>query len=89
MAKIKEGFVMRQVAGQAVVIAVGKASEQFHGMINLNESGSCIWKGIEDGLDVEGIADRIVQEFEIDMQTALTDVQKMMEKMKKLGILED
>ena len=32
--KINEGFVLREVAGQAVVIAVGEASEKFHGMIN-------------------------------------------------------
>ena len=89
MVKIKEGFVMRQVAGQAIVIAIGKASEKFHGMINLNESGSCVWKGIEEGLDVEKIADRIVQEFEVDYWTALKDTQEMMDKMKEQGILED
>ena len=37
--KIKEGYVLREVAGQAVVIAVGEASKTFHGMINLNETG--------------------------------------------------
>ena len=89
MAKIKEGFVMRRVAGQAVVIAVGEASETFHGMINLNDSGSCIWEGIEAGLDIEEIADKIVQEFDIDHQTALKDAQEMLDKMKAQGILED
>ena len=34
--KIKNGFVLRDVGGQAVVIAVGEASKTFHGMINLN-----------------------------------------------------
>lgn len=89
MAKIKEGFVMRRVAGQAVVIAVGKASETFHGMINLNDSGSCIWEGIEAGLDAEAIADKIVREFDIDHQTALRDTQEMLEQMRVQGILED
>lgn len=89
MAKIKEGYVMRQIAGQSVVIAVGKASESFHGMINLNDSGSCVWKNIEKGLNEDEIADKLVDEFDIDHQTALKDVQEMIKKMKEQGILED
>ena len=34
--RIKEGFVLREVAGQVVVIATGEASKGFHGMIKLN-----------------------------------------------------
>ena len=37
--RIKEGFVLREVAGQAMVIATGEASKEFHGMVKLNESG--------------------------------------------------
>lgn len=36
--KIKDGFVLREVAGQTVVIGVGALSEQFHGMILLNDT---------------------------------------------------
>lgn len=42
--KIKNGFVLRDVGGQAVVIAVGEASKTFHGMINLNVTGKEIWQ---------------------------------------------
>ena len=48
--RIKEGFVLREVAGQAMVIATGEASKEFHGMVKLNESGKIIWKGLMDGL---------------------------------------
>lgn len=36
--KLKDGFVLREVAGQTVVIGVGALSEQFHGMIRLNDT---------------------------------------------------
>lgn len=36
--KIKDGFVLCEVAGQTVVIGVGALSEQFHGMIRLNDT---------------------------------------------------
>ena len=42
--KIKQGFMLREVAGNYVVVAVGEASKKFNGVINLNESGAFIWK---------------------------------------------
>lgn len=35
--KIKEGFLLRKVAGDHVVVPVGEAGKVFHGMIRLNE----------------------------------------------------
>ena len=41
--KIKENYVMREVAGQAIVIAIGEESGRFKGMINLNRTGRDVW----------------------------------------------
>ena len=47
--KIKENYVMREVAGQAIVIAIGEESERFKGMINLNRTGRDVWLYMEKG----------------------------------------
>ena len=41
--KIKNGFVLRVVGGESVVVPVGEMSKKFHGMINLNETGAFLW----------------------------------------------
>lgn len=38
--KIKEGFLLRKVAGDHVVVPVGEAGKVFHGMIRLNDTGA-------------------------------------------------
>ena len=81
--KIKNGFVLRDVGGQAVVIAVGEASKTFHGMINLNATGKEIWQGIESGLDVG----QIVETYEVEPDKAREDIQTMVDKMKNAGII--
>ena len=81
--KIKNGFVLRDVGGQAVVIAVGEASKTFHGMINLNVTGKEIWQGIESGLDV----DQMVETYEVEPDKAREDIQAMVDKMKNAGII--
>ena len=47
--RIKQGFVMRDVAGQAVVIATGDASRDFHGMVKLNQTAAVVWHGVGRG----------------------------------------
>ena len=42
--KIKDGFMLRKVGGQNVVVAVGKASRDFNGIIRLNDTGRFLWE---------------------------------------------
>lgn len=85
--KIKEGFVVREVAGQAMVVATGEASKDFHGMIRLNHTGKLVWQGVAEGLDASQIAQSLVSNYDVDPEKALADVNAMIEKMDKAGIL--
>ena len=87
--KIKDGYVLRDVAGQAVVIAVGEASRTFHGMISLNATGKQIWQGVSRGLRAEAIAQELSEEYEVDPEKALRDTNEMIEKMRAAGVLEE
>ena len=87
--KIKQGFVMRDVAGQAVAVATGEASKTFHGMIKLNTTGAKIWRGIEEGLNAPAIAERLSAEYDINPERAQNDVDAFIERMRKTGLVED
>lgn len=87
--KIKEGFVLREVAGQAVVIAVGEASKTFHGMINLNGTGKRIWEGVEQGKTKEEIANQLSKDYEVEYEKALQDTEKMLTKMQDTGVIDN
>ena len=85
--KVKDGFVLREVAGQAVVIATGEASKDFHGMVKLNGTGSVIWKGLSEGKTEDQIADELVAEYEVTREQALADVRAFVRKMADEGFL--
>lgn len=88
MRKIKEGFVLRKVADQYVVIATGEASRDFHGMIKLNQVGADIWEGLNAGSGVEEIADRIVEKYEVDRAKAEADIEALVRRIEEAGFLE-
>lgn len=80
---------MHDVAGQAVAVATGEASKSFHGMIKLNSTGSKIWRCIEAGVNETAIADSLANEYGIDPEQALTDVNAFIARMREIGIVED
>ena len=85
----KKGFVLREIAGQAVVIATGEASRSFHGMVKLNETGKKIFNGLEEGNTPEEIAEKITAQYDqVTYEQALADVSAMITKMDEAGILE-
>ena len=85
--EFKKGFVLREVAGQTMVVATGEASKDFHGMIRLNETGKLVWQGIADGKTAEEIAEDMTGIFSVDRDRALADVTALIAKMKAAGIL--
>ncbi len=86
--KIKDGFVLREIAGQAVVTATGKASENFHGMVKLNCTAKDVWQWIEEGRGADEIADLLAEKYGADREACSADVSEMIEKMEKAGFLE-
>lgn len=86
--KIKEGFVLREVAGQTMVIPTGKASESFTGMVRLNETGKYIWESVEKGISKEEIISQIAEMYGIANEKAKNDVNKFVEQMKTEGFLD-
>ena len=49
--KIKEGFILRQVAGTWVVLATGADTIDFNGMIKLNDTGAMLWNLLAEGMN--------------------------------------
>ena len=85
--RIKKGFVLREVAGQVMVIATGEASKDFHGMIKLNQTGKVIWLGLQDGLTEDKIVERLQEQFEVDCEKAKEDTRAFVQKMEEMGFL--
>ncbi|MBQ8141121.1 MAG: PqqD family protein [Clostridia bacterium] len=86
--KIKNGFVVREIAGQSIVIALGEATKEFNGMIKLNETGRLIWDMLSEGKSSDEIVKRITDEYEIDADTAGKDVEVFINTLKGANILE-
>ncbi len=86
--KVKSGFVVKEIAGQYVVIALGAASRVFNGIIKLNESGRFIWELLSEEIERDEIVDALLKEYDVEREQAETDVDKFICELKGANILE-
>ena len=86
--KIKEGYVLRQVAGLWVVLPLAEETVNFNGMIKLNDCGALLWKELEQGCDLEGLVDAVLAEYRVDREQAQADAEKFLENLSAVGCLE-
>ena len=82
-----EDLIIREIAGEYILVPTGNAALKIHGMINLSESGYLMWNKLQSGCTEEELVDAILEEYEIDRETATEDMRIFLEKMNSIGIL--
>lgn len=88
MLKLKEGFVLRQVAGETVVIPSGNEIN-LNMMITLNETGEFLWEYLTHGTDAEGLVAALLEEYDVDETTARSSVDAFVAKLNEYGFLQE
>lgn len=87
--KTKKGFMLRSVGGRHVVVAIGKASEEFNGLITLNETGAFLWKQLQNGTTYDNMLSAMLDEYEVDEATARAGIDAFIETAKGANLLEE
>lgn len=85
--KLNPNFIAREIAGELVIVPIGDALSEKVGLIATNELGALIWKSIENGLEREDILAKILDEFDVDCDTAETDLDEFLDKLRDIGAI--
>lgn len=86
--KVKEDFLLRKVAGCYVVVPVGKATVDFNGMLNLNETGAFLWEKLQNDITKEELVTALLEEYEITEDIASRDIDVYIKKLEDADLLE-
>ena len=86
--KIKQGFLLRRMADQFVVVAVGAAAQEFPGMMRLNGSGAFIWKQLEREVDENTVIRSVLEEYNVPEEQAAADVRRWIAQLRETGALD-
>jgi len=84
--KLKDGFVLREVAGQTVVLPAG-ADLNLNMMISLNDTGKFLWSLLENEQQPEDLVTALLTEYDVDEQTAKSAVDSFVAKLNEYEFL--
>ncbi len=84
--KVKDGFIMRQVGGQSVVLPIGNELDM-NMMITLNETGAFLWEHLQEETTEDALVAALRGEYDVDEDTAHASVRKFTEKLSGHGFL--
>ena len=87
--RIKDGFTLRTICGEHVVIGEGLAQVNFNRMLSLNGSAAWLWEQLQ-GKDftAEDAANLLLERYEVAPERAREDVQTLLDKWSQLGVVE-
>ena len=87
--KLEKEFVLREIAGDYVIIPVGKTVIEFNGLITVNEVGVSIWNMLQDEVTFDQIVQGILNEYEVEESVAREDIREFLDKLIDGGILTE
>lgn len=84
--KLKEGFMLKEVAGSYIVVPVGQVD--FTAMITVNETGAFLWELLQEGAELETLCAKMTAEYDIDGATAMRDIESFIKILSDNNLME-
>lgn len=87
--KIKEGFLVRQVGDNHVVVPVGVQAVDFRCIITLNEVGAFLWEKLSADNTVASLVEALLAEYDVTADVATADVERFVAALREKNLLDE
>ena len=85
--KIEREYILREIAGDYIIVPVGAAALEFNGMITVNETGAFLWEKLREGTTREELLHAMLEEYEVSEKEAEADIQEFLQMLQENKIL--
>lgn len=85
--KINKEFILREIAGEYILVPIGDTPLSFNGLITVNDVGAFIWNNIEKSSSEEELLNLILEEYDVDKGSAKEDLDEFLGKLRESEII--
>ena len=86
--KLKSGFMLRQVAGQYMVVPLAERSTELHGMLTMNESGAFLWELLSQEQTAETLTAALLENYDVTEAVAAQAVADFVAQLEREQVLQ-
>ena len=85
--KLVEGFCTRKILDETIIVPTGEAARCLSGLIAVNETGEFLFRLLQTEQTMENLVAELLNEFEVDKETAEADVVAFVNTLKDNNML--
>jgi len=87
--KLKEGFVLRDIAGEFVVVPLSDTMDDMKCIITLNDTGAFLWQQLESEKSEAELTQALLDEYDVEAARAENAVHSFIQKISEIGCLAE
>ena len=86
--KLRYELVLRNVAGETILVPIGEAAKKYSGLFAVNELGAFLWERIPEAESEAALVNLVLEDYEVSREEAEQDVQEFLGKLREMGLLD-
>lgn len=86
--KLKEGFILKEIVGNHLVVPIGSNLVDFNAIMTLNDTGAFLWEQLQTDKDVDELVNAMCKEYDIGKDAAKNDVEEFVNTLKSTNLFE-
>ena len=87
--KAKQGFILRNVVDEHILMPTGDNIAKFNGTVLLNEVSAFVWEKLQNPVSKDDLLRAVLDEFEVEKAVASADLDALLATLREYGIIED
>ena len=82
----KQSVILKQVAGQNMLIDMDENCVNFYKMITLNDTGVFIWDCLQSEIALADLVNKVSKEFDAPIEILQQDITQFVQKLLDMGL---
>ena len=85
--KVSEDYIMREIAGEYILVPMGAAAANFNGLISMNETGKFVVEQLSREHHLSELVERMIEEYDVSRENAQADLERFLQQLREIGAL--
>ena len=85
--RLNRDFITHEVGGEHILVSAGNTA--FSGMARGNDTAAFIIELLKNDVTEEEIVNSMLEKYDVDRETAVSDVGRIIQKLRSIGAVED
>jgi hypothetical protein len=83
-----ENIVSRRILDELILVPTRKTAGEVDSLYTMNEVAAFVWEALDGTSSVREIRDKVVHEFQVDIETATDDLINLLKQLNDIGVVK-